>query len=571
MKQKTFTAVTVAILAIASFTANGQTPAGTAWKITGNTGTLVTSNFLGTTDYKALAFRTNNLDRMRLSKDGNLGIGITSPAEALLNVAYTTSVSLSSPGSMLVGSTNSTNLAFDGNEVQARYNGAGNTLYLNYWGGSAWMGNHSGTAIPGVFVNSNGAVGIGSSVTNSAYALSINPVNAGNGIQINDPVDGVMVFGIKSGSGTGLLIENSSSSNGSPAVYGSNSGGGWGVYGYSANFYGMEGYSSNSVGVYGYNSSGNASGVYGWSAGGSGSNGVWGYCAGTGHGAEGYCVDGSGVYGYSANYIGVFGQTGNSSSYAGYFSGDVYTSGTYSSSDQKLKQNIQDFSSAMNIINQLHPKQYVFRQDGDYKLMNLPQGQHYGLIAQDVEKVLPNLVKDSKFDTKMAQTASPINPGDPNAKTQQIQKNQQAQQKSDVIDFKALNYTELIPIIIKGMQEQQQQIDELKQTVQALSGNADRSSINSSSLSAGSVRLDQNTPNPFSQNTVIRCYIPSTVHQAQLIVYSTAGRQIQSFTLNNKGTNEVTINAGTLSSGQYTYTLFADGKNVDSKNMILTK
>ncbi len=63
----------------------------------------------------------------------------------------------------------------------------------------------------------------------------------------------------------------------------------------------------------------------------------------------------------------------------------------FTSSDQKLKQNIQDFTSAMDIINQLHPKKYDYRQDGNYKLMKLPQGTHYGLIAQDVEKYYPTL------------------------------------------------------------------------------------------------------------------------------------------------------------------------------------
>ncbi len=33
--------------------------------------------------------------------------------------------------------------------------------------------------------------------------------------------------------------------------------------------------------------------------------------------------------------------------------------------------------------------------------------------------------------------------------------------------------------------------------------------------------------------------------------------------------NEVTINAGALSSGQYMYSLLVDGKKVDSKNMFL--
>jgi len=43
----------------------------------------------------------------------------------------------------------------------------------------------------------------------------------------------------------------------------------------------------------------------------------------------------------------------------------------------------------MEIINQLHPKHYEYRHDSHYQLVNLPKGEHYGLIAQDVEKILP--------------------------------------------------------------------------------------------------------------------------------------------------------------------------------------
>ena len=87
--------------------------------------------------------------------------------------------------------------------------------------------------------------------------------------------------------------------------------------------------------------------------------------------------------------------------------------------------------------------------------MHLPEGQHYGLIAEEVEKVLPTLVKQSKFDATTDESlATGIAPA--------------------AVDFKALNYTELIPIIIKGMQEQQtiiekqqQQINQLRQMLHA--------------------------------------------------------------------------------------------------------
>jgi hypothetical protein len=53
--------------------------AATGWGLTGNSATNPSTNFLGTSDGQDLAFRTNNLERMRLSQAGNLGIGLTNP------------------------------------------------------------------------------------------------------------------------------------------------------------------------------------------------------------------------------------------------------------------------------------------------------------------------------------------------------------------------------------------------------------------------------------------------------------------------------------------------------------
>jgi hypothetical protein len=539
MKKRNTTFLAIALCA-ASLSSEAQ-----AWKLVGNAGTTPGTNFVGTTDNKALVFKTKNIERMRIAPNGRVGIGTTSP-QALLNIPVSGNVTLTGTDNFLLGSTSSSNIAFDNNEIQARFNGSGSTLYLNYWGGALWLGNHSGSAIPGVYVNSNGAVGIGNSATNSAYALTINPSSAGNGILFNDPVNGYMAFGAKSGSGIGMLIENTSSSNSSPAVYGYNSGPGYGVYGYTAGGSGSDPFYPS--GVYGYNGS-------------------------TGYGVGGYCNSGSGVLGYSANYVGVWGSTGNSSSYAGFFSGDVFSTGSYLGSDQKLKQNIQDFSSAMDIISQLHPKKYNYRQDGTYKLMNLPKGSHFGLIAQDVEKVLPNLVKQSKFQSAYAAPAGKVNADG--------KMDAQPAAKSETVDFKAVNYTELIPIMIKAMQElkstvdaQQQKIAELENTITSLKNGNPATSASSTNVSVNpkiaGMALQQNAPNPFNQNTVIQYSLPASSRNAQLVVFDMSGHQLKSYSLSN-GSNQVTIDGGSLSSGQYIYSLIVDGKKVASKNMMLTK
>ena len=48
---------------------------GLYWKITGNSGTTPVGNFAGTTDAQDFAFRTNNVEGMRLTAAGNLRIG----------------------------------------------------------------------------------------------------------------------------------------------------------------------------------------------------------------------------------------------------------------------------------------------------------------------------------------------------------------------------------------------------------------------------------------------------------------------------------------------------------------
>ncbi len=55
----------------------------TAWSLTGNSGTVVGTNFLGTTDNVSLAFKTNNAERLRITNTGFVGIGTSSPSEAL--------------------------------------------------------------------------------------------------------------------------------------------------------------------------------------------------------------------------------------------------------------------------------------------------------------------------------------------------------------------------------------------------------------------------------------------------------------------------------------------------------
>ncbi len=60
-------------------------PDANAWKITGNSGTNTTDNFLGTIDPVDLIIRTYNTEKMRVMAGGNVGIGTSAP-DGILHV-----------------------------------------------------------------------------------------------------------------------------------------------------------------------------------------------------------------------------------------------------------------------------------------------------------------------------------------------------------------------------------------------------------------------------------------------------------------------------------------------------
>ncbi len=86
-------------------------------------------------------------------------------------------------------------------------------------------------------------------------------------------------------------------------------------------------------------------------------------------------------------------------------------------SDKTLKENIDPIVDAMSIVEQLNPVSFNWKDNGI---------KAYGIIAQEIEEVLPNLV-ETKRD-----------------------------------GIKSVSYLQLIPILIQAIKEQQQEINKLK-------------------------------------------------------------------------------------------------------------
>ena len=79
-----------------------------------------------------------------------------------------------------------------------------------------------------------------------------------------------------------------------------------------------------------------------------------------------------------------------------------------------------------------------------------------------------------------------------------------------------------------------------------------------------------NNPNPFTENTSIEFYLPTTVQKAVMYIYDLQGKQIKSIPVIQRESGNIVINGSELMPGMYIYSIIADGKIIGTQQMVLT-
>jgi hypothetical protein len=75
--------------------------------------------------------------------------------------------------------------------------------------------------------------------------------------------------------------------------------------------------------------------------------------------------------------------------------GQARLTGGYTTSDQRWKKDIKAYTNGLKAVISLRPVTYEWRAD-EFPDMHFPEGSDLGLIAQEVRKVLPELVSEDK-------------------------------------------------------------------------------------------------------------------------------------------------------------------------------
>lgn len=242
---------------------------------------------------------------------------------------------------------------------------------------------------------------------------------------------------------------------------------------------------SKTIGVYGFSTiaspaeTGRAFGVLGYA-----SNATPGY---------NYAV--MGILGGNVNGAAVVGTFGDddvyvNGRYAGYFNGNVKVTGlinevTIGDSDVRYKQNIValggnstgKFSSGsiLNTLLQMTPVQYNLKQvyfepESDTATVKrgyfdeksqLFQKKHYGLVAQDLQKLYPDLVYE------------------------------------DDNGYLSINYTGIVPLLIQSIKELKAEVDELKGSGSSMQKTA-QSNTSLLPVETGTAALYQTLPTPLA-------------------------------------------------------------------------
>ena len=287
-----------------------------------------------------------------------------------------------------------------------------------------------------------------------------------------------------------------------------------------------------------------------------------------------------GVYGKvdgvfeSARYA-MYGQASNQPrSWAGYFAGKVYAQNGYFTSDAQLKANIEELSDCSELIQQIQPRSYDFNVDA-WPNMGLPEGMQTGLIAQELQEVLPHLVDLAHHPAQRDEEGNVISEG---------------------TDILAVNYIGLMPYLIGALQEQinaqaaersiitalaaqvaeqDAAIDELRAQMadmqQALAACCTASGSDGEQRSGSIVpdaatapttdRLLRIDPNPFTDRTTIR-YTLERGGRTMLLVNSSDGKQLQVLheEVKQAGEYQQVWQTSHLAPGIYYVTLLLDGE-----------
>jgi len=274
--------------------------------------------------------------------------------------------------------------------------------------------------------------------------------------------------------------------------------------------------------------------------------------------------------------------------------------GFWTTSDGRFKNNIKEDVKGLEFIKLLRPVTYNF----DTKKFEEMQMQNY---------------PDSMKEKKMQSLKQPFEKSSSVRQTGFVAQEVFEATRKIGYDFNgvhapenptdnwSLSYEKLVVPLVKAVQELSSQNEKLKNQNEVQQNinedlqnrlskleeiiNSQYSTINNHHTESGGqwainekvslsgAALQQNVPNPFNHTTTINYTLPQTYSSAKIIVTDKAGKVLKQVNLSTssptgvpiaigrKGAGSLNLDASAFASGAYQYSLYVDGKLIDTKQM----
>lgn len=232
------------------------------------------------------------------------------------------------------------------------------------------------------------------------------------------------------------------------------------------------------------------------------------------------------------------------------FNCDVKANSFLTTSDARMKKDINGLDGVGSMLADIEPVSYRLTDaapaekasaanDGAEEMKPMPPSDRvqYGFVAQEVQKIFPELVVE------------------------------------DADGYLSIDYIGFIPILVDAYKNLEAKVKEQDETIALLTNNNVRKSPSTGIdgiLADGKATLFQNKPNPFRESTSIECVVPQGSSEAFVCVYDLQGSQVKRFDITERGNCSVSVDGSSLKPGMYVYALIIDGAEIDSKKMILT-
>jgi hypothetical protein len=243
--------------------------------------------------------------------------------------------------------------------------------------------------------------------------------------------------------------------------------------------------------------------------------------------------------------------------YAGYFIGETKVTGTLTAnsvvqtSDIRLKENVVPLSTKynnildrvldMNVIEYSYKKEIpsltLLDSTSTDKVLEhaglLSNKKHIGLIAQELQELFPTLVEEGQDG------------------------------------YLGVNYVELVPVLVRAIQELKSQVDSLQDNPRLATFRAPSTTGINQSVASDNV-LYQNTPNPFNEQTTIRFKLAENVQNATICIFDMTGKMLKKLPVSS-GDSSLKVNGWELGEGMFLYSLIINGQVIDTKRMVISK